>query len=93
VDRPDAFDFTSTKFDCNWASLNDRSGRGLCLEFSPDQRHHVRGGITRDGHCALVVNRCYSPPRDISSGIVPDLYTVLKKNEQVVGGFQINGGF
>jgi hypothetical protein len=24
---------------------------------------------------------------------VPDLYTVLKKNEQVVGGFQINGGF
>jgi hypothetical protein len=91
VDRPDAFDFTSTKFDCNWASLTDREGRGLCLEFAPDQRHHVRGGLASGGQHALIVNRCYSPPRDISSNLVPDLYTTLQKGDQVAGGFRIEG--
>jgi hypothetical protein len=92
VDRPDAFDFNSTKFDCNWASLTDRAGRGLCLQFAPEQRHHVRGGFARGGGCTLVVNRCYSPPRDIFSNIVPDLYTVMNKGDRVAGGFQIGGG-
>jgi beta-galactosidase len=91
VDRPDAFDFNSTKFNCDWASLTDAAGRGLCLVFSPDQRQHVRGGVTADQTCTLVVNRCYSPPRDISSGIVSDFYTVLSKNDQVEGSFQIRG--
>ncbi|HVM47553.1 MAG TPA: glycoside hydrolase family 2 TIM barrel-domain containing protein [Candidatus Acidoferrum sp.] len=91
VDRPDAFDFTSTKFDCNWAGLTDRRNRGLCFEFNPGQRQHVRGEIGPDGNCALVVNRCYSPPRDISSHIVPDLYTVLKKGDSVVADFQTAG--
>ena len=91
VDRPDAFDFTSTKFDCNWASLTDAGGHGLCLAFSPEQRHHVRAGVDAGGKCSLVVNRCYSPPRDISTPIVRDLYTTLKDKDQVVGSFQIQG--
>jgi beta-galactosidase len=91
VDRPDAFDFNSTKFACDWASLTDAAGRGLCVEFSPDQRQHVRGGLTTDQGCTLVVNRCCSPPRDISSGIVSDAYTVLNKNEQVEGSFRVRG--
>jgi len=35
------------------------------------------------------VNRCYSPPRDISSNVVPDLYTVLTKNKTVMSSFEI----
>jgi beta-galactosidase len=91
VDRPDAFDFNSTKFNCNWASLTDAKGRGLCLLFSPDERQHVRGGLDAAGNCLLVVNRCYSPPRDISSPLVEDFYTTLKKNDQVTGSFEILG--
>lgn len=91
ADRPDAFDFNSTKFNCDWASLTDAAGRGLCLVFSRDQRHHVRGGLAADRACTLVANRCYSPPRDISSGIVSDFYTVLNKNDQVDASFQISG--
>jgi beta-galactosidase/beta-glucuronidase len=92
VDRPDAFDFNSTKFDCDWASLTDATGHGLCLEFSPGQRHHVRGGLTPDGGCTLIVNRGYSPPRDISSGIVAESYTVLSKDQQLEASFQIKEG-
>jgi len=90
VNRPDAFDFNSTKFNCNWASLADSRNRGLCVSFSPDQRQDVRGGFDAHGNCTLVVNRCYSPPRDISTHVVPDLYTVLNKGDVVDGSFQIN---
>jgi hypothetical protein len=89
VDRPDAFDFNSTKFNCNWASLTDAAGRGLCVTFPPDQREHVRAGTDAGGNCELIVNRGYSPPRDISTALVPDLYTVLKKGDRVAGSFQI----
>jgi len=89
VERPDAFDFNSTKFDCNWASLTDSHQRGLCFLFAPDQRQHVRGIVDDSGNCGLVVNRCYSPPRDISSNVVPDLYTVLTKNKTVMSSFEI----
>jgi hypothetical protein len=92
LDRPDAFDFVSTKFHCDWAALVDSGGRGLCVEFPPEQRQHVRGNIESDGGYSLVVNRCYSPPRDISSNVVADLYTVLNKNEKVTGSFKINAG-
>jgi beta-galactosidase len=91
VDRPDAFDFNSTKFECNWASLTDRAGHGLGLLFSPERRHHVRGQTDSAGNCMLVVNRAYSPPRDISSPIVQDLYTVLQQGDQVGGSFQLMG--
>jgi beta-galactosidase/beta-glucuronidase len=91
VDRADAFDFNSTKFNCNWASLTDAAGNGLCTVFSPKERYDVRGGFAENGDCTLIVDRCYSPPRDISTPIVKDLYTVLTNSQQVVGSFQING--
>jgi hypothetical protein len=91
VDRPDAFDFDSTKFHCDWASLTDMHGHGLCVEFSPEQRQDVRGGFTADGGNTLIVDRCYSPPHDISSTLVPDFYTTLDKNDQVAGSFKVNG--
>ena len=36
IDRPDAFDFNSSKYDCEWASLTDAAGRGLCVQFLPE---------------------------------------------------------
>jgi beta-galactosidase/beta-glucuronidase len=92
VARPDAFDFNSTKFNCNWASLTDGHGHGLGLVFAPEMRHHVRGGFAPDGTCTLIVNRRYSPPQDISTPIVRDLYTELKKGDRVAGSFEVNGG-
>jgi len=91
VDRANAFDFNSTKFNCNWASLTDDSGHGLCLVFPPTTRHQVRGGIDPDGICTLIANRCYSPPRDISTPIVKDFYTELTKGTQVSGRLEISG--
>jgi hypothetical protein len=77
LSRPDAFDFNSTKYDCDWATLTDASGRGLAVTFAPGARHHCRGGINADGTNQLVVNRACAPPRDISSNVVPDLYFTL----------------
>lgn len=91
VDRADAFDFNSSKFDCNWASLTDTEGRGLCLVFPPDQRQHVRGAVNENGTCGLVVNRCYTPPRDISNRIVSEFYTVFEKNSEITGRFEVRG--
>lgn len=91
VDRPDAFDFNSTKFYCNWASLTGSRDRGICVEFPADQREDVRGGVEPDGSCDLIVDRCYSPPNDISTAVVPDLYTDLKKGDQVAAEFTVKG--
>lgn len=91
VDRPDAFDFDSTKFACNWAALTNHAGKGLLVRFEPEDREDVRAGIAADGATTLTVNRCESPPRDISAAIVPDLYTELKKGAVVRGEFQIGG--
>jgi beta-galactosidase/beta-glucuronidase len=88
--RPDAFDFNSTKFDCNWAALTDGRSSGFSIQFDSEQREHVRGGVEPDGTCDLIVNRCCSPPHDISSNIVPDLYTTLKKGGRIAGSFQVN---
>jgi beta-galactosidase/beta-glucuronidase len=88
--RPDAFDFNSTKFDCDWASLTSADNRGLLVQFESSQRQHVRGGVSEDGSCTLVINRKYSPPQDISTGVVPDLYTHLKSGDEVSGSFKIN---
>ena len=88
--RPGAFDFNSTKFDCDWASLTNADNRGLLVLFEDSQRHHVRGGVTKTGACTLVINCRYSPPQDISSPVVPDLYTHLKSGDEVRGSFRIN---
>jgi hypothetical protein len=91
ADRTDAFDFNSTKFDCDWASLTDTSSHGLLVQFDSSERQHVRGGLSDGGACSLIVNRVYSPPSDISSPVVPDLYTHAKPGDQFSGSFRING--
>jgi beta-galactosidase/beta-glucuronidase len=89
ITRPDAFDFNSTKYNCDWASLTDASGRGLGVVFDADNRHHCRGDFGPDGTCRLIVNKQASPPRDISSSVVPDLYLYLKNNMEVAGHFSV----
>ncbi len=89
VSRPDAFDFNSTKYNCNWASLTDASGRGLRVAFSAKDRHHVRGGIGADGTYQLIVNKLCCPPRDISTNCVPDLCRELNSGDVIEGSFVI----
>ncbi len=89
ISRPDAFDFNSTKYNCDWATLTDAKGHGLRLEFAADQRHHVRGGFGENGRFALVVNKQCSPPRDISTSTVTDLYLVLEPGDHVEGSFWV----
>jgi hypothetical protein len=88
-DRPDAFDFNSTKYDCNWASLTDKAGHGLLAVFEPDQRHQCKGGFGENGAYQLIVNKQCSPPRDISSNTVNDLYLELKQGDSVEGSFRV----
>ena len=87
--RPDAFDFNSTKYNCDWASLTDARRRGLRIEFAPGQRHQCRGGFADNGAYTLIVNKQTSPPQDISSKEVPDLFLALSKGNQVDGAFRL----
>jgi beta-galactosidase len=89
VTRPDAFDFNSTKYRCDWASLTDASGHGLEVEFAAADRHQVRGGLGSGGAYQLVVNKQSSPPRDLSSNVVPDFYMNLSQGDIVEGGFRV----
>jgi beta-galactosidase len=90
MDRPDAFDFNSTKYDCNWASLTTAAGVGLRTEFDVNQRFHCRAGVGENGHgYELFVNQQVSPPDDISKPIVPDFYRMLKAGETIAGHFRI----
>jgi hypothetical protein len=89
ITRPDAFDFNSTKYDCDWASLTDAGGTGLLVRFRPDQRQHVRGDFGSGGTYRLVVNRQCSPPRDFSSDCVRDYFMDLRKGDHVEGRFAI----
>ncbi len=90
MERPDAYDFNSTKYDCNWASLTDGSGGGLRVEFEPKQRFHCRGGVSHDkSQNVLFVNHQVSPPDDLSSNIVRDLYMTLNPGDVVEGSFRI----
>jgi len=90
MDRPDAFDFNSTKYDCNWASLTTAAGAGLRVEFDPQQRFHCRGGVADGGHgYVLFVNQQVSPPDDISKPVVPDFYLTLKPGDAIEGHFRV----
>ena len=89
MDRPDAFDFNSTKYDCNRASLTTKEGIGIQVEFLPDQRHHCRAGTEENGGYVLYVNRQVSPPDDISSGVVKEFFLHLKKGDEVRGSFRV----
>ena len=89
ITRPDAFDFNSTKYNCDWATLTDAKGSGLLVEFAADQRHHVKGGFSSDGGYELIVNKQASPPIDISSGCVKDLYLQLSRGDKIEGAFRV----
>ncbi len=89
ITRPDAFDFSSTKYDCDWATLTAASGQGLAVSFAPDARHHCRAGTAENGNRILVVNKHCCPPRDISSNVVPDFYFTLERGAQVAGAFRL----
>ena len=89
ITRPDAFDFNSTKYNCNWASLTDAKGQGLRLAFAAKDRQQVRGGPGPDGGYAVIVNKQCSPPRDISANCVPDLYLFLSPGDKIEGSFRV----
>ena len=88
ITRPDAFDFNSTKYYCNWATLTDATGVGLRVEFDPADREQVRGGFGGDGY-QLVVNKQCSPPEDLSSNCVPDLYLTLSDGDTMEGSYRV----
>ena len=87
--RPDAFDFNSTKYNCEWASLTDAQGRGLRVEFAPGQGHECRGGFADKGAYSLIVNKQTSPPQDISTRVVPNLYLTLSPGGHLDGAFRL----
>jgi hypothetical protein len=89
MDRVDAFDFNSTKYDCNWASLTTADGKGIRAEFSTKQRYHCRAGEAKDGGYLLFVNRQVSPPDDISSSVVKEVYMKLKAGDILEGSFYL----
>jgi beta-galactosidase/beta-glucuronidase len=90
MDRPDAYDFNSTKYDCNFASLTNSAGDGLRVEFDPRQRFHCRGGVGEDkSRHVLFVNQQVSPPDDLSSNVVRDLYMTLNPGDKIEGSLRI----
>lgn len=90
MDRPDAFDFNSTKYDCNWASLTTRRGAGLRVEFDPQQRFQCRGGVAADGAgYTLFVNQQVSPADDFITDVVRDFYMKLRKGDSIQGRFRV----
>jgi hypothetical protein len=65
-------------------------GAAACgVEFAPGQRHQCRGGFADNGAYTLIVNKQTSPPQDISSKEVPDLFLALSKGNQVDGAFRL----
>jgi hypothetical protein len=89
MERPDAYDFNSTKYDCNWASLTNSAGDGLRVEFDESQRFHCRGGVSEDEGHVLFVNQQVSPPDDLSTPVVRDLYMTLNPGDVIEGSFRI----
>ncbi len=90
MDRPNAFDFNSTKYDCNWASLTTASGAGLRVEFDPQRRYHCRGGAVSNGQgYGLYVNQQVSLPNDFTAPVVPDLILTLNSGNTLSGTFRI----
>jgi hypothetical protein len=90
MDIPNAFDFNSTKYNCNWASLTSAAGDGLMLQFSPQQLFHCRAGATTNGlGYILTANQQVSPANDISANVVPDLFMTLNSGNVLQGSFSV----
>ncbi len=87
---PNAFDFNSTKYDCNWASLTADDGTGLNVAFSPTQRFHCRAGATGNGSGYLLyVNQNVSVPNDFTTQVVPDQILTLTSGNVLQGSFTV----
>ena len=89
MDLPNDFDFNSTKYDCNWASLTTAGGSGLMVSFNPLQRFHCRGGGGNGGNYLLYVNQVVSLPNDFTTPVVPDLLLTLSSGNVVQGSFSV----
>ena len=90
MDLPNAFDFNSTKYDCNWASLATAGGTGLMVDFDPSQRFHCRAGAANGGGgYVLFVNQQVSVPNDFTTQVVPDLIMTLSSGNLVQGSFTV----
>jgi autotransporter-associated beta strand protein len=89
VDIPNAFDFNSTKYDCNWACLTTTAGAGLMAQFNPAQRFQCRAGGGNGGSYVLYVNQVVSLPNDFTSSVVPDLLLTLNSGNILQGSFVI----
>jgi autotransporter-associated beta strand protein len=90
MDIPDAFDFNSTKYNCNWASLTTGAGDGLRLAFAPQQLFDCRAGAAANGQgYVLFANQEVGPANDISANIVPDLYLTLSSGNLIQGSFTV----
>jgi beta-galactosidase len=90
MDLPNAFDFNSSKYDCNWASLTTAGGAGLLVEFDPSQRFHCRaGGATSGQAYVLFVNQQVSVPNDFTTQVVPDLIMTLSSGNYIQGSFSV----
>jgi beta-galactosidase/beta-glucuronidase len=87
--RVDGFDFDSTKYHCDWASLGGTDGHGIVVICAPDDRQQCRGQIDKDAGYSLVVNKQCSPPEDISSNVVPEFYLKLNPGESAHGSFTV----
>ncbi len=88
MDLPNAFDFNSTKYDCNWASLTTSGSVGLRVEFDPTQRFHCRAGAAANGF-VLFANQQVSVPNDFTTPVVPDLIMTLNSGNVVQGSFRV----
>ncbi len=88
ISRPDAFDFNSTKYNCREASLTDERGDGVRVIFTPDARHHCRGGVSENGY-TLAVNKQVNPPQDISSKGVSELFMNLNPGDKIESSFTV----
>lgn len=90
MDIPNAFDFNSTKYNCNCASLTSAAGDGLMLQFSPQQLFHCRAGATTNGlGYILTANQQVSPANDINANDVPDLFMTLSSGNVLQGSFSV----
>jgi autotransporter-associated beta strand protein len=90
MDISNAFDFNSTKYNCNWASLTSPAGDGLYLAFNSQQLFDCRAGATTNGQAYLLyANQQVSPANDISANVVPDLYMTLSSGNVLQGSFSV----
>jgi len=86
-----AFDFNSTKYDCNWASLATSAGAGVMASFSPSQRFHCRAGAATNGNgYVLFVNQNVSVPNDFTTQVVPDQILSLASGNTLTGSFGVS---